>query len=330
MNSSFDKLWNDKFPTDIKWNDKGLVVEEKNKDYQQILLGHYIEYFKSAEATSERRLKTNAFFLTINTAILSVLAYVLAQNVNPKISVVAIAAGLGGMAVSYVWYTMLSYMRGINSAKFKVLGEIEKRLLCRPMSDGEWSILENARAWNLWEFVFLRFYSKKFRKEAEVAIRYSSLAKEEQKIPLIVGFLYFVALASGITLFFRPHLVPHDQIEIAPIQLELEQLEKTPLKIDLLKPTELEVAFPKGVQFDPVELSTKELPVTIQHNGTQKHDFRVNSDALKQMLENMQPIKLELDGKVMLKSDSSGKLTIEIDSKPGKDSKLGAAKEPSK
>lgn len=108
---------------------------------------HYMEIYKSyvatAEAISTRRQNANAFFLTVNTAIVAVLGYsnpCFQQTVGHLIW----AISLCGMLISYTWYRLIRSYKGLNSAKFKVIHLIENKL---PLAafDAEWEAVGRGR-----------------------------------------------------------------------------------------------------------------------------------------------------------------------------------------
>lgn len=148
-------------PTD-KYGDK----------YVEHLLEQYKLYLSSAEKISDRRQTANTFFLGLNTAFLSLLAWV---NTKPETgsSLVFIAASLSGAIVCYFWYRMMRSYRDLNTAKFKVIHAIERRL---PLSmyDAEWDVLQYGQnRGKYWPFSHI-----------------------EMKVPWIFIAIYTVVLAS--------------------------------------------------------------------------------------------------------------------------------------
>lgn len=252
------QLWNNPEHKETTWYSGELKLDEDSFRYQQTLLQHYVAYLETAEATSERRLKTNAFFLTINTAIIGAIAYVLAQNINQSVSLFAALASGAGIATAFVWHTLLSYMKGVNSAKFKVIEQLESQMLAKPMSDGEWGKLEDAQKWN-WE-TFKKWVSEKaFREETRSAIWYSSLAKEEKRIPWIVGIVYGCLLAFGIVLTVKPEWAPHNEFEVAPLNISLSSQDSTPfpLSVDAAQSGNIKLDVNK-LNMDPLDLNLKD------------------------------------------------------------------------
>jgi len=106
------------------------------KDYGSDYKSHYLEIYKlyveKADAISTRRQSANSFFLTINTAILGVTGYIGTSGNSIKL-----ALGLAGILLCFFWYKLILSYKQLNSGKFKVIHEIEKKLPLAPY-DAEW------------------------------------------------------------------------------------------------------------------------------------------------------------------------------------------------
>lgn len=110
--------------------------EEYGPQYAPHYMDIYKTYVATTEAISTRRQNANAFFLTINTAIVGVLGYsnpCLQQTIGHLIWVIS----LSGILISYNWYRLIRSYKGLNSAKFLVIHLIESKL---PLAafDAEW------------------------------------------------------------------------------------------------------------------------------------------------------------------------------------------------
>lgn len=103
--------------------------------YNAHLLEQYKIYLSSAENISNKRQTANAFFVTINTALISLTGYVNFGEENSPQFFCAIS--LAGIAISYIWYRLVRSYKDLNSAKFKVIHEIERSLPISPY-DAEW------------------------------------------------------------------------------------------------------------------------------------------------------------------------------------------------
>lgn len=117
-----------KFPSDQQY--------AENEKYQDHLLDQYKLYVEMADRVSARRQTANSYFLSINTAILGFVGYVTTKSAGDQVWVL----GLVGIVLSYLWYRIIVSYRDLNSAKFKVVHEIEKRLPISPY-DAEWEAM---------------------------------------------------------------------------------------------------------------------------------------------------------------------------------------------
>ncbi len=101
------------------------------------LIEQYKLYVEMADRISQRRGMTNTFFLTFNTAIVAALAG-LFQHMPSNISV---AIYLAASIMAVTWAFLLRSYRNLNTAKFKVIGELEKRLPAQTYYAAEWMAL---------------------------------------------------------------------------------------------------------------------------------------------------------------------------------------------
>jgi hypothetical protein len=110
---------------------KMLFVAESDKygdKYIEHLIEQYKIYIASCEKISDRRQKANEFFLALNTGLVAVLGYVSVQIQKSNTVVLLLLASISGIIMCYLWYRMVKSYAGLNSGKFKVIHEIEKRL----------------------------------------------------------------------------------------------------------------------------------------------------------------------------------------------------------
>lgn len=114
--------------------------EEYGDSYNPHLLEIYKTYVEMADRISTRRQSANSFFLSINTALVALVGYVqLGQKTGQSTDFYWIVS-LAGMALCYTWYRLIKSYKDLNSGKFKVIHEIERRLPISPY-DAEWETL---------------------------------------------------------------------------------------------------------------------------------------------------------------------------------------------
>lgn len=99
--------------------------EAYGDSFQTDLLELYKHYVESAEKISERRVTTNNYLLTVNAALVALHGVVAAGKLS---TAGAIFIPLAGILVSVNWFLIVNSYRNLNSAKFKVIHELEERL----------------------------------------------------------------------------------------------------------------------------------------------------------------------------------------------------------
>ncbi len=151
-----DRLWNkDVFD---EYDDKG-----KCKDH---VLEQYKLYVEMADRISARRATANTFFLTLNTLVVGALATCAEKSSHLSIIVVCIAA----IVLCYVWKRLINSYRQLNTAKYAVIGELERKLPSSPYWSAEWSALG----------------------EGKDPRRYKQLTGVEKGVPIIFMGLYLL------------------------------------------------------------------------------------------------------------------------------------------
>ena len=118
--------------------------EDYGNDYNTHLFEQYKLYVEMADKISSRRQVANSFFLSINTGLVAIAGYIggIAKvNFSPLLFLVI---GLCGMILCYMWYRLVRLYKDINTGKFKVIHEIEKKLPLSPYTT-EWVVLEEGK-----------------------------------------------------------------------------------------------------------------------------------------------------------------------------------------
>jgi len=120
--------------------------------YRSVVLEQYKMYAEMADRVSARRGLANAFFLSLNTAIFTLVGvfYQHPPSANRWLLVVPWLV-LVGQCLSWFW--ILRSYRQLNTAKYAVIGAIEERLPASPYWSAEWIALgegkDSARYWPL-------------------------------------------------------------------------------------------------------------------------------------------------------------------------------------
>ncbi len=143
-------------------------------------IDHFLEqyriYIHVMNTASERRLKSNEFFLAINTAIMGILGYFEVKGPVEK-SILILLVPFVGIAICYCWYKIINSYSQLNRVKFSVIHSVEKKL---PLSlfETEWELLGGGK-------------DKK---------KYWPLSSTEKLIPIIFILLYILIFFSGVIL----------------------------------------------------------------------------------------------------------------------------------
>lgn len=132
------------------------------------LFEQYKLYVEMADRISSRRLTSNSFFLSINSAIIALGGYASLRFHSALSTPVAIVAALTGITLCLLWQRLLASYRHLNTVKFRVIHELEKLLPVSPY-DAEWQLagrgekpkrylpLTHLERWVPWVFAALHF-----------------------------------------------------------------------------------------------------------------------------------------------------------------------------
>lgn len=152
-----------------------------NKDYDvSVLLEQYKIFSDSAEKLVTRRQSMNSFYLSANTALITIGATVFAlsegDNMISKL-IIVIALSVPGLLLNISWLKILKSYFINNRGKMKVLSMMEKHLAAS-LYDAEWKAMKNR-------------YSKE---------RYVSFTESEKKLPQVFIVFYTLADIAAIIL----------------------------------------------------------------------------------------------------------------------------------
>jgi hypothetical protein len=109
-----------------------------------VLLDQYKLYVEMADRISARRQNANTFALSINTALIALIGYVQSQDSAALKEGLFWSIAVAGLILNFAWYRMVRSYRDLNTAKYKVIHEIEKRLVISPY-DAEWEAVGRGR-----------------------------------------------------------------------------------------------------------------------------------------------------------------------------------------
>jgi hypothetical protein len=137
--------------------------------FRNDVLDIYKTYLEMADRISDRRERTNSYFLTINTALIGVVTYLSLSDSSCPILISHLPIAIAGITLSYLWYRIIRSYRDLNSAKFKIIHTIEQKLPLAPYG-AEWEAVGRGKNKKLylpfthieifvpWVFLMLHFY----------------------------------------------------------------------------------------------------------------------------------------------------------------------------
>lgn len=147
--------------------------EKDRKLYKEHLLEQYKLYVEMADRISSRRNLANVFFLTLNTSAISIIGLIYQIDKTEYKSIFLIFPTIAFIVLCYTWFRLIKSYRQLNTAKYKVIGEIEEQLPISPYYKMEWKMLGYGK-------------DKKL---------YLPLTHIEEVVPAIFGLIYFSILA---------------------------------------------------------------------------------------------------------------------------------------
>ncbi len=148
---------------------------EEARSYREAQLQQYFKFVDSAEKVSDRRALANTFFLTVNSAIVTVAALFWENRPavsSPWLLLLPLAAAL---ALCFTWYVIIRSHRQLNGTKWALVGELEERLPLRLWST-EWRRLDSGTNQQ----------------------KYLKLTVAEQLVPIVFAVVYVVAVVVAI------------------------------------------------------------------------------------------------------------------------------------
>lgn len=109
-------------------------------EYKDHLFEQYKLYIESAEKTSDRRQQANNYFITINTALISLIGLSFQIEFFESLARIKSVLALVGIMICFIFWNLLRSYRQLNTGKFAVIHEIEETL---PLTlyKYEWEVL---------------------------------------------------------------------------------------------------------------------------------------------------------------------------------------------
>ena len=142
--------------------------KDYGSDYKEHLFEQYKLYVESVEKTSDRRQHANNYFITINTALISLIGLSFQIKFFENLAGIKLILAFVGIIICVIFWYLIRAYRQLNTGKFAVIHKIEESL---PLAlyRYEWGVLG----------------------EGKDEKRYYPFSHIELLIPWIFGFIYF-------------------------------------------------------------------------------------------------------------------------------------------
>lgn len=135
---------------------------KKFRDYDVLLLEQWKTCVEAADNISEKRNNANNIYITLNTAMLSLITL----SYDKKSVILSVL----GIVICTMWLSTIHSYRRLNSVKYTIINQIEERLPTAPFKQ-EWKELRDQRG-------------------------YTRLTKIESFLPILLLLVYVIILVS--------------------------------------------------------------------------------------------------------------------------------------
>lgn len=167
--------------TDLRtrlWNGDvgpGAYADDAAAKYQAAVMDQYKMCVEMADRISQRRGLANTFFLTLNTAIFTIVGVFWRDRPQGPEWALAFPVVIA-LGECFAWFYLVRSYRQLNTAKFEVIGALEERLPASPYWRAEWTALG----------------------EGTDRSRYWPLSHVERWIPVLFGGTYLTAFVTAL------------------------------------------------------------------------------------------------------------------------------------
>lgn len=152
--------------------------ESMGDKYHDSLMKQYELYVNLTDETSARRLRTNEFFITLNSVLLAIMGLITQITGCSRGVMISwiIFVGVFGSFLSNIWRQMIQSYKILNKGRYDVIWKIEERLPLK-MYEYEWDFLEKAN--------------------------YVELTEGEKNIPLIFIIIYAIWVVFLLLILYQ-------------------------------------------------------------------------------------------------------------------------------
>jgi hypothetical protein len=155
-------------------------IASSKSDNKSQIFEQYKLFVESAEKVSEKRSNTNKFYVGIITFIFGFVTIILqnSDKITPEIQKISLfIIFILGFLISLFWLENIKAYKQTNSAKYKVINRMERRLPFQPFEE-EWQILKKGN--------------------------YRTLSNIESTIPLVFSFAFLLLAIFTLNCNFTP------------------------------------------------------------------------------------------------------------------------------
>ena len=146
---------------------------------KQELLEIYKLHTELADSISKQRATANRFYILVLSGLAVLFSTLLQRKNGVPLGWLMVSFGLFGLLLAVAWHSVIRSYRQLNTAKFEVLHELEKKL-AYPFSRREWDLLAKGT-------------------DRKV---YQQLTVVESRVPIIFGIFFSALLLIGIYFLF--------------------------------------------------------------------------------------------------------------------------------
>ncbi len=149
------------------------------------LTEQYKLYVEMADRVSQRRAQTNEFYLTVISALIVILSFIISNHLYQNLlDIVILVIGFIGILLCIVWYFNIQAYKQLNTGKFEVIHEMENMLPYSPYKR-EWEILKKGQDKSV----------------------YFPLTHIEKYLPLIMALLFVILIVCAINSYVEPGII---------------------------------------------------------------------------------------------------------------------------
>jgi hypothetical protein len=178
QNSTNQNSNNQQLEETSKCNEEA-IKENYGESFHSHLLEQYKMYVEMMDRVTDRRGKTNTFYISLLSSLLALFSLLFNKNSLPETNdILSLLISFLGLSLCCIWWTNINSYKQLNSLKFKVIYEIEKQL---PFS----------------------CYSKEWEFDKNKIGQYRRLSKVEKYIPVVIAIPYIGLLIYALFSFLK-------------------------------------------------------------------------------------------------------------------------------